>query len=241
MPSISSDASGNIAVGYSTGSSTLSAGIRYTGRLVSDPAGTLPQAETILQNGAGSQIHERWGDYSAMVVDPSDGCTFWYTNEYALASGSWNTQISAFKFDACGQPGFSLTGNNLVQSVCSPAVFSAIPLTVTSVGGFADPVTLSFDGLSAGLSGSFSTNPVTPSGTSTASVSIVNAPAALGAQSFVIRASASGQPDREVAVNAVIYGQVPFVPDLLLPADGASTQSDTPLLTWASDFTVFEP
>ena len=123
MPSISSDASGNIAVGYSTGSSTLSAGIRYTGRLASDPAGTLPQAETILQNGAGSQIHERWGDYSAMAVDPSDGCTFWYTNEYALAGGSWNTQISAFKFDACGQPGFSLAGNNLVQSVCSPAAF----------------------------------------------------------------------------------------------------------------------
>src|SRR5262249_15843320 len=42
----------------------------------------------------------RWGDYSAMTVDPRDGCTFWYTNQYQPATGNfnWRTRIGAFRF-----------------------------------------------------------------------------------------------------------------------------------------------
>ena len=63
------------------------------------------QAENIIQAGGGSQtgtLH-RWGDYSAMTVDPVDDCTFWYTNEYLKASGSfnWSTRIASFKFPGC--------------------------------------------------------------------------------------------------------------------------------------------
>ncbi|MGZ3583514.1 MAG: hypothetical protein ACXWQR_23100 [Ktedonobacterales bacterium] len=45
----------------------------------------------------------RWSDYSAMQVDPSDDCTFWYTNEYLPANGSfnWATRIASFKFSSC--------------------------------------------------------------------------------------------------------------------------------------------
>ena len=37
------------------------------------------------------------------VLDPVDDCTFWYTNEYLKASGTfnWSTRIAAFKFPAC--------------------------------------------------------------------------------------------------------------------------------------------
>ena len=63
------------------------------------------QAENIIQAGGGSQtgnLH-RWGDYSAMTVDPVDDCTFWYTNEYLKANGSfnWSTRIASFKFPSC--------------------------------------------------------------------------------------------------------------------------------------------
>ena len=39
-------------------------------------------------------------------MDPSDGCTFWYTNEYYVNqtngnTGSWNTRIGSFKFPSC--------------------------------------------------------------------------------------------------------------------------------------------
>ena len=50
--------------------------------------------------GAGSQngSYSRWGDYSAMSVDPSDDSTFWYTQEYYQASSAagWQTRIGSF-------------------------------------------------------------------------------------------------------------------------------------------------
>ena len=104
MGSIAMDKQGNIALGYSASSSSVLPGIRYTGRLVTDAPGTM-QAENILQAGGGSQtgsLH-RWGDYSAMSVDPVDDCTFWFTSEYLKASGSfnWSTRIASFKFPGC--------------------------------------------------------------------------------------------------------------------------------------------
>ncbi len=104
MPSIAMDKQGNIAVGYSVSSVTINPGIRYTGRLASDPLNTL-QAETTMVNGGGAQKIglSRWGDYSAMTVDPADDCTFWYTQEYIASSGTfnWSTRIGSFKFPTC--------------------------------------------------------------------------------------------------------------------------------------------
>ncbi len=104
MGSIAMDKLGNIALGYSASSSSIFPSIRYTGRLVTDALGTM-QAENIIQAGGGSQtgtLH-RWGDYSAMTVDPVDDCTFWFTTEYLKASGSfnWSTRIASFKFPGC--------------------------------------------------------------------------------------------------------------------------------------------
>ena len=105
MGSAALDANGDIAVGYSDSNSAVHPSIRYTGRLVGDPLGTLPQGETTLITGAGSQTvtNSRWGDYSNLSVDPSDGCTFWYTQEYYAATGTnWQTRIGSFKFPSCG-------------------------------------------------------------------------------------------------------------------------------------------
>jgi hypothetical protein len=104
MGSIAMDKQGNIALGYSASSGTVRPSIRYTGRLVTDTLGTM-QTENIIQAGGGSQtgnLH-RWGDYSAMTVDPVDDCTFWFTTEYLKASGSfnWSTRIASFKFPGC--------------------------------------------------------------------------------------------------------------------------------------------
>ena len=104
MGSIAMDKIGNIAVGYSESSSSVFPSIFYTGRVPTDPLGTL-QAENSTQRGSGSQtgnLH-RWGDYSAMSVDPVDDCTFFYTTEYLKASGSfnWSTWIASFKLPGC--------------------------------------------------------------------------------------------------------------------------------------------
>lgn len=104
MGSIAMDKQGNIALGYSASSSSVRPSIRYTGQLATDALNTM-QAENSIIAGVGSQtgnLH-RWGDYSAMTVDPVDDCTFWYTNEYLKSSGSfnWSTRIASFKFPGC--------------------------------------------------------------------------------------------------------------------------------------------
>lgn len=107
MGSIAMDKSGDMALGYSASSSSLHPQIRYTGRLVGDVLGTMPQGEATLYEGPGSQTsYVRWGDYTEMSVDPSDDCTFWYVNEYLPSNGSfnWHTRIGSFKFPSCGGP-----------------------------------------------------------------------------------------------------------------------------------------
>lgn len=104
MGSAAMDKLGNIAIGYSTSSSTVAPGIRYATRAPGDTLGTLSN-ETVVVTGPGVQtgtLH-RWGDYSSMVVDPVDDCTFWYTNEYQKTNGSfnWNTYINSFKVATC--------------------------------------------------------------------------------------------------------------------------------------------
>ena len=39
--------------------------------LVSDPPGTLPEAETALVDGTGPNPSNRWGNYSSMNIDPA--------------------------------------------------------------------------------------------------------------------------------------------------------------------------
>ncbi len=131
MPSLAVDQAGNMAVGYSASSSGVFPSIRYAGRLATDPVNTLAQGEATMYAGTGSQtVNTRWGDYSAMSVDPTDDCTFWYTNEYYAANGGdWQTRIGSFKFSQCG----SATGADLsITKTDSPdPVVADSPLTYT--------------------------------------------------------------------------------------------------------------
>jgi hypothetical protein len=104
MGSIAQDKQGNIAVGYSVSAKKTKPAIRYVTRAASDPLGTMG-SEVTLQTGIGVQqsSFNRWGDYSSMSVDPADGCTFWYTNEYYANNGSFDfkTRIGSFKQPGC--------------------------------------------------------------------------------------------------------------------------------------------
>ena len=101
MGSAAMDMYGNLAVGYSVSGTNTFPSIRYAGRMVTDPTGGLFQGEAELWAGAGSQTHTaaRWGDYSMLAVDPADGVTFWYINEYlpATSSSGWQTRIGSFR------------------------------------------------------------------------------------------------------------------------------------------------
>jgi hypothetical protein len=115
--SIAQDRNGNMALGYSVSSGATYPSIRYSGRLSNDPPGALSQGEMTLQVGSGAQMSSfsRWGDYTSMQVDPSDDCTFWYTNEYYSSNSdrSWRTRIGSFEFPTCGPPASTTTGGVL--------------------------------------------------------------------------------------------------------------------------------
>jgi subtilase family serine protease len=105
MGSAAMDGGGNIALGFSVSGPVTSPSIRYTGRLAGDPLNLMTLGEADLMVGSGSQTHSsgRWGDYSALLVDPVDDCTFWYTQEYyAVASEiGWQTRIGSFALPGC--------------------------------------------------------------------------------------------------------------------------------------------
>ena len=132
MGSIAMDQFGDIALGYSVSDKTsVHPSVAYTGRVPTDPAGTM-EGEVSVVTGAGSQTGSltRWGDYSAMQVDPVDDCTFWYTQEYMKTTGSfnWNTRIANFKFPACG----GSSTNPIVSLSATKLNFGKIPIGQTS-------------------------------------------------------------------------------------------------------------
>jgi hypothetical protein len=76
-------------------------------RLAGDELGNMTLCEGTLIDGGGSQLAPfeaaRWGDYSSMNIDPSDDCTFWYTNEYYETTSlvGWKTRIGSFTMPGC--------------------------------------------------------------------------------------------------------------------------------------------
>ncbi len=106
MMSMAQDHVGNMAVGMSQSSPNIHPEIWIAGRKFDDPPNTLPQDEVQMTQGTSSDnTPTRWGDYSMLVLDPVDDCTFWYTTEYMAApqtSGfEYRTDVGNFKFDTC--------------------------------------------------------------------------------------------------------------------------------------------
>jgi hypothetical protein len=103
MGSIAQDKQGNIAAAYSVSGSAIDAGIRFASRAASDTPGVLGNEQTVLTSTHYQSGHSRWGDYTSLSVDPSDDCTFWYTDQYMPASGDfkWATHINSFRLGGC--------------------------------------------------------------------------------------------------------------------------------------------
>ncbi len=144
MPAIAMDKNQDIAVGYSRSSTAANhfPSLVYAGRIPSDPAGTL-ESEVVLKAGAGSQTGggSRWGDYSSVTIDPTDDCTFWFSEEYQAVNGGfdWHTAIGNFIFPGCnGNPvpivSLSATKLTFVKTPIGQTSASK-SITLTNTGG----------------------------------------------------------------------------------------------------------
>jgi hypothetical protein len=101
--SVAMDQVGNMMGGYIISSSTVFPGIRFSGRLVTDPLDTW-EPEGIITNGGGSfpTGDHSLSDLSSMSLDPVDDCTFWYTAAYVATTGKiWSSTIASLRFGTC--------------------------------------------------------------------------------------------------------------------------------------------
>ncbi|HEV2904006.1 MAG TPA: proprotein convertase P-domain-containing protein, partial [Pyrinomonadaceae bacterium] len=94
--------------------------------------------------GAGVQTNtnSRWGDYSSMNVDPTDDCTFWYTQEYYATTDTtpttapfgvnWQTRVASFKVNpTCVAP----AQGTLVVNVTNCATGLPVSGALVSIDG----------------------------------------------------------------------------------------------------------
>jgi hypothetical protein len=213
MGSIAMDDQGNMALGYSFSSTSIFPSIAVTGRLASDPIvntiGTMGN-EIILKAGGGAQTGtNRWGDYSSMRIDPTDDCTFWYTNQYypTTSAANWYTYIGAFRFSTCGNGGgFTLSTLPASLTIAGGGSDSSSQVTINPTNGFNSAVTLGANCV-APITCSFNPNPVPGSNSPTSSAMTVNvaANAPSGTTTETITGNSGG-----VISTATFLVNVPF-------------------------------
>src|SRR5215467_6832607 len=200
MGSAAMDGQGNLAIGFSASSSSIKPQLRYAGRLATDPLNTLAQGEAHLFDGAGSQSGSgnRWGDYSALAIDPVDDTTFWYTNEYysSTTSFNWRTRIGSFKL-ATGNP----TPTPTATATAAPTATATATVTPT-----ATPTQLIVNG---GFEGSIS--PWVMSGSGAFYTSNGNYPhGGTGYIYFGVNNNVSGQTYQTVTIPSNATGNLTF-------------------------------
>ncbi|MBI3825143.1 MAG: PEP-CTERM sorting domain-containing protein [Candidatus Rokubacteria bacterium] len=134
-PAIAANAAGDVIIGFTaSGDSTTTdfPGSWFAAGTTSGGVTTFGAPQMLL-NGAGSYHivgggRNRWGDYSAISIDPNDSNTFWIADEASIAGNPavtarpfvWGTQISAINFpSAVPEPGtlVLLTSGLIVLSV----------------------------------------------------------------------------------------------------------------------------
>ncbi|MDO8725786.1 MAG: hypothetical protein Q7J35_06950, partial [Candidatus Methanoperedens sp.] len=88
FPSIAVNSNNDVAIGFTGSSAGEYVSAYYTVRRSSDPQGAM-QSVALLKEGLAPYYktygsgRNRWGDYSATVVDPTDDIAFWTLQEYA--------------------------------------------------------------------------------------------------------------------------------------------------------------
>ena len=103
MGSIAMDRKGDIGVGYSFGGRTSDPGQRFTARLAGDTKGQMTLQEAMVAEGRTAQKNTlRWEDYTTLVIDPSDDCTFWYVGDYLKTDAeNYSTRIGGYRLPGC--------------------------------------------------------------------------------------------------------------------------------------------
>ncbi|MFN8166751.1 MAG: hypothetical protein U0X76_11455 [Bacteroidia bacterium] len=140
FPSIDVNTNNDAVIGCAKFSSTTFASACYAVRFSSDAVNTF-QTDYVFKSGLASYYktysgtRNRWGDYTTVVVDPTNQTDFWTCQEYALTPsggfdrwGTWWAKVNG----ACSAPATpgAITGS---ASVCSGA--TGVAYSIAAVSG----------------------------------------------------------------------------------------------------------
>jgi hypothetical protein len=141
IPSVAASGQGHMALGCSYASVNDFAGVATAGRLRTDSAGSIQGATLAVVSSTAYNLSEtpnphRWGDFSQVVVDPTDDMTLWTFQEYCNAANSWGVRAIQLRAPPPATPA-SASPASLPQGQSATDVV----ITGTSVSGseFFDP------------------------------------------------------------------------------------------------------
>jgi hypothetical protein len=189
VPSIAEDSSGNAAVGYSIASKSTHPGMNASWFSLTNP--TAPVEFTLYDGTADQENTWHWGSYDSMSVDPVDGCTFWYVNEYFPVNQTgtlinWHTRVSNFQLPGCSGVGVSPTGLSFGSQVVGT---TSTPQTVTLTNNLTTALTIGSIGFTGADSGDFAQTNNCGTSLNTGASCTINVtfdPAASGARSATL-------------------------------------------------------
>lgn len=212
------------------------AGVAYTGRLATDPLGTLNPSIS-LTTGVGpynvqtsQATSQRWGDFSKTTVDPNDNMTMWTFQERSNSStnpGSWGVIMTQLKAPPPATPSSA--------SPSSAGAGATLNVTITGTSsagtGFFDPGSDFPNHISASVGGGgITVNSVTLNTPTNITLNItIDSGATSGGRSVTVN-----NPDGQPAVGSGIFTvNAPTLTEspALLPAGVVGTtftQSITP-------------
>jgi hypothetical protein len=196
--SVATSGQGHMALGASYAGAADFAGVALSGRLATDPLGSL-QAPTLVASTFSYNVQnvssQRWGDYSFTMVDPSNDMTMWTVQEFCDATDSWGVYVAKLMAPPPATP------SSASPSSANQGTSLDVRVTGTSVNasGFYDPAPTLPNHISATVDGAGvivnSTSFIDPT-TVTLNLTIAS-DAAVGAHTIRVT-----NPDGQSAVSA---------------------------------------
>lgn len=197
-----------------------------------------------LFNPDGQVVGQLHGGYAACSNNDPDwyGRIAWSWDSGGSASGrlrDWldPNNTGTLVISGLGEAGFGLEPESRNIGQCG---FDDLDILIDVIqsGDIDDPVTLSVDGLPAGVNGNFSTNPVTPPGASVLTLTDLTA-AGTGTFSFALQ-GVSVDHEVEVDISVTLSDGDPEASTITLPTDGAVGVAVEPMLEWTGADQAFQ-
>ena len=178
-------------------------------------------------------------DYTLLETTPNNGSATVLIPNVVTSQGRIKVEaIDNIFFDmnnsnititAPTNPDFSISLSDPILEVCAPAAAS-LTVNIGSILSYSNPVTLSTNGLPAGLTTSFTQNPITPAGSSDLLISDTNT-AEAGEYEITITATA-GANIKEQSFTLIIYPASTPAIDIISPANLESDVSPLSNIVW---------